>query len=120
MPSLIRSTQAFLLLLAAFGFYSTWYLVVKNGTTDLMQQIRDHAPHALPGTRAPLKRHFTGIERIDYELTFLTLFFWEQVDGSLPNASLFCFMFAGQSVAAWSLIYVEGRRLSNQWRIVSL
>lgn len=85
-----------------------------------MQQIRDQGPHVLPGTRAPLKRHFTGIKRIDYELTILTLFFWEQVDGSLPHASLFCFMFAGQAVAAWSLIYVEGRRLSNQWRIVSL
>ena len=120
MSSLIRGTQVFLVLLAAFGLYSTLYLVSENGTIDLMQQIRDHGPHILPGTKAPLKRRFTGIERIDYELTVLTLFFWEQVDGSLPAASLFCFMFAGQAVAAWSLIYVEGRRLSNQWRIVSL
>ena len=120
MPSLIRGTQVFLLLLASFAFYSTWYLSFKNGTIGHMQRIRDHGPHLLPGTRAPLKQHFTGIERIDYELTVLTLFFWEQVDGSLPGASLFCFMFAGQAIAAWLLIYVEGRRLSNQWRIVSL
>lgn len=120
MPTLIGSTQAFLILLAAFGFYTTWYLIYNNGTSDMMEQIRDQGPHLLPGTKAPLKRDFTGVKPIDYQLTVLVLFFWEQVDGSLPNASLFCFMFAGQAVAAWTLIYVEGQRRSNRWRIVSL
>lgn len=108
------------MLLSAFAFYSTWYLVYKNGTLDLMTQVHDQGPHLLPGTKAPLKRVFTGINSIDDQLTGMVLFFWEQVDGSLPNASLFCFMFAGEAVAVWTILYVESQRLSNSWRLVSL
>ena len=78
MSSAIRITQVFLLLLAACGFYSTWCLVYNNGTVKMMEQIRDHGPHILPGTKEPLKKNFTGIGRLDYQLTVLTLFFWEQ------------------------------------------
>lgn len=85
MVSLIRFTQILLLLLAAFGFYSTWYLIYNNGSVSLMEQIRDHGPHILPGTEAPLKRKYTGIGRVDYQLTVLVLFFWEQGRSSLTD-----------------------------------
>lgn len=120
MPSLINSAQVFLVLLSAIGFYLTWYLVYNNGTLDLMTQTLHHGSHLLPGTKAPLKQAFTGVNRIDHQLTVMVLFFWEQVDGSLPNASLFCFMFAGEAVAIWILIYVESQRLGNRWKVVSL
>ena len=122
MPSLIliRSTQLLLTLTFTIGVYATWYLISYNGTAELMRDVRIRGPHIVPGTKAPLKRVFTGIGTLDHQLTVLTLFFWEVVDGSMPNASLFCFGFAGQAVAAWTVIYIEGRRASNRWRIISL
>jgi len=120
MVSLIRTTQVLLALTLGVGLYTTWYLLYKNGTVELMQDVRDRGPHILPGTRDPLKKSYIGIGWIDYQLTVLTLFFWEAVDGSRPAASLFCFGFAGQATAAWSILYVEGRRLGNRWRLVSL
>ena len=120
MQSLIRCTQILLILLSAFGLYSTWYLIYNNGTVAMMEKTRENGPHLLPGIDVPLKPSFTGIRPIDHQLTVLVTFFWPVVDGSLPNASLFCFMFAGEAVAIWTLIYVESQRLSHSWRLVSL
>ena len=120
MLSLVRATQFLLALIVPVGFYTTWYLVSYNDTAALMRDVRIRGPHVLPGNQAPLKRTYTGIEVFDYQLTVLTIFFWEVVDGSMPNASLFCFGFAGQAVAAWTVIYIEGRRAGNRWKIISL
>lgn len=117
---LIRAIQYLLTLLLLIGFYTTWYLISYNDTAELMRDVQVHGPRTLPGTKAPLKRAYTGIEVFDHELTVLTLFFWEVVDGSMPDASLFCFGFAGQAVAAWTIIYIEGRRSGNRWRVISL
>lgn len=120
MVSLIGATQILLALTLIVGFYTTWYSIFQNGTIELMRDVRDRGPHILPGTKAPLKKSYVGIGWIDYQLTVLTLFFWEAVDGSRPAASLFCFGFAGQAAAAWSILYVDGRRLGNRWKLVSL
>lgn len=121
MSPLIRATQLLLVLTLAFGFYTTWYLIYHNGTVELMKEVRDVGPHILPATEgmAALKKTYIGFGWIDYLLTVLTLFFWEAVDGSSPSASLFCFMFAGQLTAAWTILYVEGRRYANRRRLVS-
>ena len=86
----------------------------------MMEKISGDGLLLLPGTDVPLKRSFTGIKPIDAQDAVLVNFFWPTVDGSLPNASLFCFMFAGEAVAVWTIIYVEGQRLSHSWRLVSL
>lgn len=109
-----------LLALSAAGFYTTWYLFYCNGTRSLMVHVRDVGPPILPGTDAPLKTSYTGIGKLDYQLTVLTLFFWELIDGSLPNASLLCFHFVGQISAGWGLLMMEALRAGNRRSIISL
>ena len=109
-----------LVLLSAAGFYLIWYLVLNNGTSEHMAHIRDVGPRLLPGSEAPLKTSYTGIAALDYQLTVLTLFFWEAVDGSMPNASLQLFHFGGQCVAAVGLLLVEGQRSSHGWNVITL
>lgn len=120
MPSLVHVAQVILLFLSVIGFYGTWYLIFHNGTVEKMAHIRDVGPRKLPGTEAPLKLSYTGFDFVDYQLTVLALFFWETVDGSMPNASLHVFHFAGQIAGAYGLIIVESMRAGNRWRLVSL
>ncbi|MCJ1469009.1 hypothetical protein MMC07_007641 [Pseudocyphellaria aurata] len=108
-----------LLNLCLAGLYTTWYLFLSNGTYSLMIHVRDVGPQVLPGTNAPLKRSYTGIEKLDYQLTVLALFFWELIDGSRPNASLQCFHFVGQITAGWGLLMMEALRNGNRKRIIS-
>ena len=113
--------QMALLLLSVAGIYTTWYLLYFNGTASFLHEIRDAAGNAmLPTKDAPLRQVFTGHRAIDYQLTVLTLFFWQLVDGSSPHASLHAFHFAGQIVAGWGLLMMEGMRAGNRWRVVSL
>ena len=109
-----------LLVLSAAGFYSTLILIMNNGTADLMKHFRDSGPQFLPGTQESIKTSYTGVETIDHELGVLTLFFWEMIDGSRPNASLFSFYFGGQLAAGWCILLIEGLRNGNHWRVVSL
>lgn len=120
MSTLVNVSRGGLLLLCAAGYYGTWHLVLNNGTTKYMSHIRDVGPRTLPGTNAPLKTVYIGVPAIDYQLTVLTLFFWEIVDGSNPAASLFCFHFATQVACGWGLLMVEGLRRGHRWRILSL
>lgn len=120
MSSLINAARFALLLFSAAGAYGTWYIFINNGSTDYMTRIRDVGPRLLPGTKEPLKTVFTGIPAIDYQLTILTLCFWEQVDGSNPSSSLFCFHFATQAACGWGLLLLESLRHGNRWRIISL
>jgi len=120
MSSLINATKFALSLLSAAGYYGTWYLLLNNGTTTYMSHIRDYGPKILPGTDEPLKTVYIGISSIDYQLTVLTLFFWELVDGSHPAASLFCFHFATQVACGWSLLMIEGLRRGHRWMMISL
>ena len=85
-----------------------------------MAKIRDVGPRHLPGTEEPLKTTYVGIETVDYQLTVLDLFFWELVDGSRPDASLFCYHFAGQVFSGWALLMIESMRKGNLWRSISL
>ncbi len=120
MSSLIDATRFGLLLLCAAGCYGTWYMMLNNGTTAYMSDIRDHGPRVLPGTDEALKTVYTGVPAIDHQLAVLTLFFWEVVDGSHPAASLFCFHFATQVACGWSLLMIEGLRRGHRWMTISL
>ena len=120
MPSLVRVAQVFLLFLSAIGFYGTWYLILHNGTVEKMVHIRDVGPRELSGTQAPLKILYTGFDFLDSQLAVLALFFWETLDGSMPNASLYVFHFGGQIAGAYGLVMIESMRDGNRWRLVSL
>lgn len=112
--------KSILFTFSATAIYTTWYLFMNNGSSDLMIHVRDVGPRVLPGTNEPLKTSYTGIQWIDYELTVLTLCFWEMVDGSLPSASLLCFHFVGQIAAGWGLFMLEALRSGNRGRWISL
>ena len=120
MSSLINATRLSLVLLCVAGYYGTWHILLRNGTTNYMKHIRDIGPRLLPGTNESLKTVYVGISAIDYQLTVLTLFFWELVDGSHPSASLYSFHFATQVACGWGLLVVEGQRRGHRWRLVSL
>ncbi|KAL6714288.1 hypothetical protein ACLMJK_007711 [Lecanora helva] len=119
MSTLMRMTILTLLLLCGSGFYGTWYILLNNGTTAYMSQIRDVGPRYLPGTFEPVKTVYIGIPSINYQLTVLTLFFWQLVDGSHPSASLFSFHFATQVACGWGLLMMEGLRRGHRWKIIS-
>ena len=120
MFDIIGATKVGLLLLLGTGIYSTWYILLNNGTTKYMSHIRDVGPRLLPGTTEPLKTTYTGVRAIDYQFTVLTLFFWEVVDGSHPAASLFGFHFATQVACGWGLLMLEGLRPGHRWTLISL
>ena len=120
MSSLINLTKAALVFLSAVAYYATWYTLINNGTTDYVAHIRDVGPRLLPGTKEPLRTVYTGVPVIDYQLTVLGLFFWENVDGSNPTGSLFCFHFATQVACGWGLLMIEGLRNGNRWTVISL
>ncbi|MCJ1267865.1 hypothetical protein MMC22_007751 [Lobaria immixta] len=119
MGLLLSNLKLCLLSLSIAGLYTTWYLFYYNGTHILMIHVRDLGPRILPGTDAPLKTSYTGIGKLDYQLTVLTLVFWELVDGSRPNASLQCFHFAGQITAGWGLLLMEATRNGNRRSAIS-
>ena len=120
MSSSLRGVQIVLILLFATAYYGTWYLIMHNGAIDVLGQIMAEKPPRLLGTAAPIKQVYTGVGSVDRQLTILTLFFWEIVDGSLPAASLQAVQFAGQMGVAWGLFLIEGAREGNRWRLVSL
>ena len=110
-----------LLGLSGIGFYFTWYLLLNNGSADFMADIRDNGPHVLPFTdKVPLKRVYTGMGPVDYQLTTLMLFFYNILDGSHPHASLQAYQFVGQLITGWSLLVLESLRESNRGRLISL
>lgn len=111
--------QAALLALCAAGCYLTWGLFIGNGSKALMEHIRDVGPHILTGTDAPIKQIYTGIRSVDSQLSVLTVFFWEIVDGSMPHASLHAIRFGAQVMVMWGLVMIEGMRAGNQGSIIS-
>lgn len=120
MSSLFNATKAALVFLSAAGYYTTWYFIFNNGTIDHVAHVRKLDPQLLPGTKEPVRTVYTGVPAIDHQLTFLTLFFWEIVNGSHPSASLFSFYFATQVASGWGLLVIEGLRPGNRWSLVSL
>ncbi|KAG6986460.1 hypothetical protein G7Y79_00082g100760 [Physcia stellaris] len=122
MASLQTAAKAALVFLSAAGYYATWYFLLHNGTTDHMARIRDVGARLLSGTKEPFRTIFTGIPAVDNQLTSLTLFYWELVNGFLPTGSLFCFYFATQIaflLPIWCIAHlslsqtVDSRRLAD-------
>lgn len=105
--------------LSLSAWYAIWGLSISNGTLLRMWDVR-HARHPiLPGTSEPLKTSFTGIFPIDYFCTVMTLFFWEIVDGSRPDASVVGLYFLPQALGILLPLWVEGLRSGNAGKRIS-
>ena len=106
-------------LLSAFGYYSTHMLSQRTGFFDLIKR-ESIDILKLPGTDVPLKTTYTGVPQIDRLFTIFAAVFWPAIDGSDPSLSLQAAHFAGQAMAMWIIIEIEGRRRGNAWKLVCL
>ena len=120
MSALLNASRIGLLFFSAAAFYAVWYIFMHNGSTDQLEHVLKVGPRTLPGTQEPIKTVYTGIPAIDKQLTILVMVFWEQVDGSSPSNSLFCFHFAMQTACGWGLLMIESLRRGHRWRMISL
>jgi hypothetical protein len=113
-PSLLLAL-ALLTALLPFGLLSMHVLMHRNGYYASMVHLRDYGPHLLPGTQDPLVRTYTGNGFLDYWLTVLVCFFANAVDGSEPELSVFCVVFAANMGPCLVLVYVESLRRERSW-----
>lgn len=118
-PSLLVPL-AFLIFLLPFGLLSMHILMHRNGYYASMVHLRDYGPHLLPGTQDPLVRTYTGNGFLDYWLTVLVCFFANAVDGSEPELSVFCTVFAANMGPCLVLVYVESLRRERRCSVVWL
>lgn len=109
--------------LAILGGYSLHVFGENNGLFPAIVNLR--SKHVLPtssetATVISFPETFTGYDPPDGLLATLLVFFWPFVDGSNPGGSLLGVLFAGQTVAVWTAAVLEGSRMANKWKIVSL
>ena len=115
-----KASIATLVLIHVFGVYSMYGLVYRNGYVKALLDIRDHGSHVLPGSDIPILTTFTGIGPLDKLLTLAGVMFANISDGSTPQLSLYAFHFAGQLVSIFTILLIEGKRMGNKRRLVSL
>lgn len=119
MATSLTITQGLLIATWVFGVYSTWYLFLNNGTADQVNEVLAAKPPLLLGTNELLKTTFTGIKPIDDQLAMLAVIFYPVLDGSLPHASLFGFMFGGQFAAVYILMLIESVRSIHRGKAIT-
>jgi len=105
-----------LALTVCFGaaIWGIWVLALTNGTLEQLGALV--AANVLPGTKEPVLTRFFGIKPLDAVLLNLAPFFWEQIDGSHPSASLAFFEFGTQFMVVYGLIMLEASRVGNKKR----
>jgi hypothetical protein len=100
-----------LIAIAVFGYTALHGFGRSNGFFPLLESAVANGVHAHP---------FTANKEVDDVANFFLAFFWPTVDGNHPGLSLACFVFAGQWVAGWTLVTLEGYRAGNRGRLISL
>ena len=119
MMSSQRFVQYTLPVLAAGAIYTVWGLAENNRTFEFMRIIRGGS-QLIPGTSVPLKRVYTGIKPVDYQLTVLACFFWPVANGDLPGASLLARYFAFQFAVMYVIMLIEAVRPANRGKFFSM
>ena len=109
-----------LLLICAFGLFSMWAMIFRNGYYHALVRLRDYGPHVLPGSNTSIVQTYTGIGLLDYELTVLQCVFANVTDGSALELSLYAFYFAGQLVSVIAILMIESMRIGHRNSIFSL
>lgn len=100
-------------------------LHIFGESNTLFPQIVQHREkHLLPThstwTTTSFPTSFTGYDPPDSILKTLVVFFWPVVDGENLGTSLVGFVFAGQAIAIWIVMVLEGHRKGNSGRLISL
>jgi hypothetical protein len=96
--------------LVAFGYAALHIFGASNGLFELIPAAIENGVYA---------HKFTGVKGIDDLFNFFVAFFWPCVDGNNPGISLLSIVFAGQMLAGWALIIMEGYRAGNAGRAIS-
>ncbi|KAL4947030.1 hypothetical protein BDW69DRAFT_179164 [Aspergillus filifer] len=104
-------------LLSLLVFYTIFYFGEINGANKLVKE--SIASGKLPGSDAPLRKVYTGVEPLDEVLTLLTFFFWPTTDGSNVSLLVHSIGFSGTFGSAWVLVSVEAWRKGNAWKVVA-
>ncbi|KAI1340542.1 hypothetical protein F5Y15DRAFT_378979 [Xylariaceae sp. FL0016] len=106
---------------AIFGGYATIGSITKNGFGEVIGALKEGRVAILRGAPEPYKTAYTGVAAIDNQLSVLVAFFSPLVDGPVPaDVRLFYVWGMAQFVASWTLLMLEGLRVGNRGRLVSL
>ena len=100
--------QLLLLGISAYGFYALWGFSTANGMMQLADRVQESGK--LPNGQ-PWPFEITS-NPIMEQLRLLSNIFWPLVDGSMPDASLQAFYFAGQLIPFVTVLWLESRRRS--------
>ncbi|OCK81412.1 hypothetical protein K432DRAFT_295554 [Lepidopterella palustris CBS 459.81] len=109
MRFLVRAFQALFFILIPLGLHLTSFNSFPSSVSVLSQ---------LPGIISPLGQNFTNIPFLDAHLTRQNIWIWTVASGKRPGLSLHAYLFAGQFVAGWGVLMLEGVRKGNEGRIV--
>ena len=123
MPSLQTLNTAVkiaLPLISLAGFLSTWGLGARDGFLGLLADRLHSKVQLLPAAEQPVRMTFTGLPLVDPLLQRLTIFLWPAIDGTWPGTSLVAFEFSGQFAGAWMVAGLEGLRLGNKGKLLTL
>ena len=91
-----------------------------NGTFKSIISLMESKNPRFPGTEDALLMRYTNVGWLDRQLTILVAFFAPVVDEQQGALSMFSRFGTGQFGAAWTLMVMEGLRMGNRGRIVSL
>ncbi len=108
---MILSLRLSFLVLGIFGYIALHHFGNANGFFDLVNASIANGLYA---------QTFVPNKCLNGVANFFLAFFWPAVDGKHPGLSLACYVFAGQWIAGWTLIIMEGYRAGNQGRAISL
>ena len=120
--ALLTVSRALVPSLILLGGYCLHVFSEANGLFPQIVSYRSMTTLPTPTTwsATSFPETFTGYDPPDGLLSTLLVFFWPLVDGENPGASLISFLFAGQAVAVWTAVVLEGSRKGNRGRVVSL
>ena len=116
----INGAMLAILLLGLVGWLGTWQFSFDNGANAMFTEASTISNPTLPGTNIPMRENWTGIAQVDETFRLFLAIFWPIFNGGLPELSLMSFHFYGQMITVWMLILVEGFRVANTWRLISL
>ncbi|KAK9320155.1 hypothetical protein V1517DRAFT_348431 [Lipomyces orientalis] len=115
----INISNILLSALLVFGGGALHGFSTTNGLYTLVNRLVDK--RELPDRNLSLtyEKTFTSYAAVDNLLRGLITFFWPIANGSHAGLSLLSFLFAGQTVASWTLTMLEGIRKGNRGYLIS-
>lgn len=103
-----------LLVFSLLGLWTLWGFPLRNNLLHFLGELSELGA-SIPGpTYAPMKQTYTGLARVDRQLTTLVGFFYTAVDGNRLDISLTFLNLGSQVLAAWMLITTESYRVGNR------